>query len=186
MYLQDRASLLIRSASYFPKKRGHVINIGQPIWALDFLPEPPSTSTPQTQYLAIAGHPTLQTRPKLYTPESGPNVIHIWAVESHTPKSNGKAYPATTIYHNWGCCWGLKFCPYGASGNGRVGVLAGVFGDGGVRILDIRNDWIGDADKMVNVRIEQPAWEYSCEENALATCIAWKSHAELIVGFSNG
>ena len=139
-----------------------------------------------TRYLAIAGHPTLQTRPKLYTPEPGANVIHIWAVEQHTPKSNGKTYPVTTIYHNWGCCWGLKFCPYGASGNGRLGVLAGVFGDGVVRVLDIRSEWIGNADKVVNIRIEHPAWEQTCQEIGLATCVAWKSHAEIVVGYSNG
>jgi len=178
--------LLLIVASYFPKKRGHVINIGQPIWGLDFLPDPPSTAKTRTEYLAIAGHPTVQTRPKLYTPESGPNIIHIWAVQPHTPKSNGKTYPVTTIYHNWGCCWGLKFSPYGASGNGRVGILAAVFGDGAVRVLDIRDEWIGNAKKKMDIRVVQPAWEHTLGETALATCVAWKSHTEIIVGYSHG
>lgn len=80
----------------------------------------------------------------------------------------------------------MKFSPYGASGNGRVGVLAGVFGDGAVRILDVRDEWIGNAKKTVNIQVVQPAWEHSLGEIALATCVAWKSHNEIIVGYSHG
>jgi len=65
-------------------------------------------------------------------------------------------------------------------------VLAGVFGDGAIRVLDIRSEWIGNADKVVNIRIEHPAWEQTCQEIGLATCVAWKSHAEIVVGYSNG
>ena len=64
------------------------------------------------------------------------------------------------IRHSWGSCWGLKFCPYGAYGNGRVGLLAGVFDDGIVRVIDVRREWLGK-DEMNNVSISEAAWEFS-------------------------
>jgi hypothetical protein len=177
---------LLTLASYFPKKRGHLINVGQPIWALDFLPQPPSPYVLQHQILAVAGHPRFGFIPELYKLESGPNVIQLWAVAAQNPKDEGNTYLATLICHNWGTCWGLKFCPHGAYGNGRAGILAGVFGDGIVRVFDIRSELIGKPGETVNVVFSEPAWEYSLENDSFATCIAWKSHFEILVGYSNG
>jgi hypothetical protein len=67
-----------------------------------------------------------------------------------------------------------------------VGLLAGVFGDGIVRVLDIRSEWIGMNDATVNIQVSEAAWEYKFEQNTLATCVAWKSHTEIVVGCSNG
>jgi hypothetical protein len=64
--------------------------------------------------------------------------------------------------------------------------LAAVFGDGAVRVLDIRDEWIGNAKKKMDIRVVQPAWEHTLGETALATCVAWKSHTEIIVGYSHG
>jgi hypothetical protein len=174
-----------KTASYFPKKKGHIINAGFPIWALDFLPQPPYRDLPRPQMLAIAGHPGFDYRPKLYVPESGPNVIQLWALESTDPSFADSTYLATVICHTWGTCWGLKFCPYGASNNGRAGLLAGVFGDGIVRVFDIRNELIGKPGKTVNIEISEPGWEYTFDDT-MATCVAWKSHFEIIIGCSNG
>lgn len=62
----------------------------------------------------------------------------------------------------------------------------GVFGDGSVRALDIRDEWIGNAKKGMNVRVVQAMWEQTFGDEGLATCVAWKSHHEIIVGYSNG
>lgn len=172
------------TASFFTKKRGHIINSGHPVWALDFLPQPPLRKS-QTQYIVIAGHPSLDARHNLYTRESSPNVIQLWAVKPDTSAPEGSAYLATLICHSWGTCWGLRFCPYGAYGNGRLGLLAGAFGDGTVRVFDVRNDWIGNAEETVNVRVSEAAWEFSFGE-FLGTCVAWKSHTEVVIGCSNG
>ena len=172
-------------AKFYPAKRGHIINVGQPIWALDFLPQPASKAR-KTQYLAVAGHPSFEARPKLYFPAAGSNVIQLWAIAPHRPKSEGASYISTFISHSWGSCWGLRFCPYGAYGEGRVGLLAGVFGDGVCRVIDVRSEWIGTSDSTVNVRVSQAAWEYTFGEDVLATCVAWKSHTEIVVGCSNG
>jgi hypothetical protein len=177
---------LLTLASYFTKKQGHLINVGQPVWALDFLPQSASPDVPQPQILAVAGHPRFGFSPELYKLESGPNVIQLWAVTTQNPKAEGSTYLATLICHSWGTCWGLKFCPYGAYGNGRAGILAGVFGDGIVRAFDIRNELIGEPGETVNVVISEPAWEYSLENDSFAACVAWKSHFELLVGYSNG
>ena len=175
---------LLTKATFFSNRRGHIINVAQPVWALDFLPQLPSKS-PQTQYLAISGHPTFDNHPKIYTRDSCPNVIQIWAVELHSSGSEGRNYLATVIFHSWGSCWGLKFCPYGAFGEGRVGLLAGVFGDGVVRVIDLRSEWLGTK-ATVNVSVTEAAWKFSFGNDFLATCVSWKSYTEIVVGCSHG
>jgi hypothetical protein len=107
-------------------------------------------------------------------------------VEPHKKKSEGSCYLATLICHSWGSCWGLKFCPYGAYGDGRVGLLAGVFGDGVVRVLDIRNEWLGTPAGTINIQVTEAAWEYRLGKDVYATCVSWKSHTEIVVGYSTG
>ena len=171
-------------ASFFPKQRGHLVNVGYPVWALDFLPQPPKSSG--TQYIAVSGHPNDHPRPSLYTPAPSSNVIQIWAVEAHSNKREGKSYLVTTISHSWGSCWGLKFCPYGGYGSGRVGLLAGVFGDGVARVIDVRKEWLGSFTEPVNVLISSAGWEFPMGEECLTTCVCWKSHTEIVCGCSNG
>jgi hypothetical protein len=67
-----------------------------------------------------------------------------------------------------------------------VGLLAGVFGDGIVRVMDVREQWLGTAKKAVNIAVTAVGWEYSFGERCLATCVCWKSHTEIVVGCSNG
>jgi hypothetical protein len=160
------------------------MNVGYPVWSLDFLPQPPKSS--QKQYIAVSGHPNDNPQPNLYTPTSSPNSIQIWAVEPHLKNAEGKSYLATTISHSWGSCWGLSFCPYGAYGKGRMGLLAGVFGDGVARVMDIREEWLGTSKEPVHALVTSAAWEYSLGEECLATCVCWKSHTEIAVGCSNG
>jgi hypothetical protein len=166
-------------------KQGYLVNASQPIWALDFLPQAPSSlKSSQKQYIAISGHPSFTPQTRLYVKQPEPSVIQVWSLNTR-----GKA--ATTcelsilICHEWGTCWDLKFCPYGAYGNGRVGLLAGVFSDGKVHVIDIREEWLNST-TTEHVRVSQAAWEYSFGEEYIATSLAWKSHTELLVGGSNG
>ena len=71
-------------------------------------------------------------------------------------------------------------------GEGRLGLLAGVFGDGIVRVLDVREEWIGSEDGTVNLSVTEGAWEFDFGKEVMATCIAWKSNTEIVVGCSNG
>jgi hypothetical protein len=89
------------------------------------------------------------------------------------------------VCHSWGSCWGLKFCPYGAYGNGRAGLLAGVFGDGVIRVVDVPSEWL-ETRETKNMAITEAAWEFSFENDFSGTCVSWKSHTEIIVGCSNG
>jgi hypothetical protein len=89
------------------------------------------------------------------------------------------------VCHDWGTCWGLKFCPYGACGDGRVGFLAGTFGDGLVRVVDVREEWVTGGE-TVTVKVLRAGWKFDLGGEFLATCCAWKSHTELLVGGSNG
>lgn len=68
---------------------------------------------------------------KRQTPETSSmhGCIQIWK----------KGNPTTlyaTISHDFGCVYDLKWCPFGY-GQGRLGLIAGTFGDGSVRILNI-------------------------------------------------
>jgi len=67
-----------------------------------------------------------------------------------------------------------------------MGLLAGVFGDGTARVIDIRKQWLGGEAETVHVKIDEAGWTFEMGEDVLATCIAWKSHTEIIVGCSNG
>ena len=67
-----------------------------------------------------------------------------------------------------------------------MGLLAGVFSDGIVRIFDIREEWIGSKERTTNISVSEAAWKISIGDEFLATCVAWKSHTEIVVGCSNG
>lgn len=137
------------------------------------------------QYVALSGYATFPGDSRLYIKEAGLNVIQLWALDASLT-SEGDCSLSTTICHDWGSCWGLTFCPYGAYGNGRLGLLAGAFNDGVVRVIDIREDWLGQSDEPVYIKTSEAAWEYSFGEEYVATCVAWKSHTEIVVGVSNG
>ena len=113
-------------------------------------------------------------------------MIQLWAFDSDSTSSDGECYLSTLICHTWGTCWGLKFCPYGAYRDGRKGLLAGVFGDGTVRVLDVVESWIGNEDGEVNISVTEAGWEFGLGNEVMATCVAWKSHHEVVVGCSNG
>jgi hypothetical protein len=169
---------VLTTASYFPKRRGNIVNVGQSILTLDFAPQSPSSDS-QVQYLAVGGR-SANSDPRIYVREAYPNVIQLWAIEEES------LYLSTLIHHSWGTCWGLKFCPYGAEDDDRLGFLACTFGDGVARVLDIRKEWLGTTDQTVNISVTQPAYQYSFADDCFITCCAWKSHTELLAGCSTG
>ena len=67
-----------------------------------------------------------------------------------------------------------------------MGLLAGVFGDGVVRVLDVREEWVGSEDETVNLSVMEAAWTFDLGKEVMATCVAWKSLSEIAVGCSNG
>ena len=67
-----------------------------------------------------------------------------------------------------------------------MGLLASVFGDGIVRVLDLREEWVGRENATVNISVTEAAWEFDVGKAVMATCVAWKSHTEIVVGCSNG
>ena len=67
-----------------------------------------------------------------------------------------------------------------------MGLLAGVFGDGRVHILDVREEWIGSEAETVNISVTEAAWEFDVGKEVMATCVTWKSHTDIVIGCSNG
>ena len=136
------------------RKQGWMLNMGSKIRCLDWAPG----HAGKTQYLAIA--PTYRPPAKLRAPtafdpsEKYPAAIQLWAFSSH-----GEPYPAESmnmdeppqlvqvICSSWGSPRQFQWCPQPqelpndeTENNLCVGLLAGVWSDGYVRVLDIQLD----------------------------------------------
>jgi hypothetical protein len=118
-------------------------------------------SKSEWRFLALATHPPCQvknTPPDHYydVPESGRNLIQIWAVPVLRPKpgtgqGREKANRRTlvkprlvyAIDHDCGVAWDLQWCPLvekfpkANHREGILGVLAACFGDGSMRVFEI-------------------------------------------------
>ncbi|KAL4155840.1 hypothetical protein PRNP1_007941 [Phytophthora ramorum] len=120
------------------------------------------------RFLALATHPPCQvedgkvvkaTPPDHYydVPESGRNLIQIWAVPVRRPKATGtgqhkgeaakrrlvKPRMVHAIDHDYGVAWDLQWCPLVKKfpktdrRQNILGILAACFGDGTVRVLEV-------------------------------------------------
>ena len=142
-----------------PSKRqdGWVLNVGSSVLCLDWAP-----NHPDKQYLAISplpsNDPLHQAPPKTapaYTSLPGPSSIQIWAVTRSSVGAEKTYQPPElrlVICTEWGHAKQLKWCPMprvarDAEVESRVslGLLAGVWADGSVRVLDLYLDKHGDA-----------------------------------------
>lgn len=134
------------------KKNGWMLNIGSKIQCLEWAPG----HAGKTQYLALA--PAYNPPAKLRGPtafeasESYPACIQLWAFSSF-----GEPYPTESmdiheppqlvqlLCTNWGAPRHFRWCPIprafpneGQEENIFVGLLAGVWSDGYVRVLDLQ------------------------------------------------
>lgn len=122
------------------KRDGWILNIGSAISCLDWAP-----NQDNTQYLAIATRPKSDSKlskvSPAYTPSSLPSNIQIWAF----PAKNSTFLPPKlqlVICTEWGHVKQLKWCPMPRTfrdqgGKKSIGLLAGIWADGYIRILDI-------------------------------------------------
>lgn len=140
------------------KRDGWIVNAGTGVRCLDWA----TNQDAETQYLAIA---TLVPKPAnqglsqvspAYTP-SQPlrSCIQIWAIKAHGPNysyldSTKPPDLRLVICTEWGDVKQLKWCPMprifrdeGSRGRVSLGLLAGIWTDGFVRILDVQFDKLG-------------------------------------------
>lgn len=128
---------------------GWILNIGTAITCLDWAP-----NQDELQYLAVAARP--KPDPKLskvspaYTPSPLPSCLQIWTFPSKKNSNycflDSKRPPKLrlVICTEWGDVKQLKWCPmprnFRDSRKNSIGLLAGIWTDGYIRILDVQLD----------------------------------------------
>ena len=133
------------------RRRGWMLNVGTRVRCLDWAPNHHGA----TQYLALA-IAKASTSPRAATPVEAPaftpsrptpSSVQIWAFNT-SDDSNGYTHQPElrqVLCTEWGDATQLKWCPVpranrdeDALGKTFVGLLAGVWGDGSGRVLDVQ------------------------------------------------
>jgi len=186
-----------------PKRRRHgwMLNIGTRVKCLDWAPNHDRSM----QYLALATarlvvskHPLKE--PPAFTPSAGPSVIQIWAVPTSTDGvSVEKPFVRVILCTDWGEIKQMKWCPVPrtvrdpATSEGSVlsrtlvGLLAAVFSDGFVRVLEVQLEHNERPSTLLDARkYTSAAFEVRPLAGALSTCLTWLSATDLAIGDSSG
>ena len=182
----------------FPKRHGWMLDTGAKVRCLDWAPN----HNGKIQYLAVSMANSLHlvdAKSSAFAPSySYPACVQIWAfATSIDPEGMGfmdLTKPPKLVHvicTEWGHVKQLKWCP--APRNSRdedgrervlVGLLAGVWGDGRVRVLDIQLDK-AQSSSTCYVKYERAGFE-SRPPNTICTCLAWLSATDLAAGCANG
>ncbi|KAJ5916495.1 hypothetical protein N7504_000510 [Penicillium tannophilum] len=206
-------------------REGWLINIGQKIQCMAWAPNQDGAS----QYLAVAAPVTDEQKKSYKTPESDrvssflpsppyPGTIQLWEFKSKEAGAQTNTIDMTfkpqlrlTLCSEWGDLRRMAWCPMGREKRGDVdkglidiGLLAGVWGDGKVRVLDIKLQqgsstpkygeylrssvvaltFYPDSDLPV-AKIHSPAFE-AVPSSTICTCVTWLSPSDIAVGCGNG
>ncbi|OCL11469.1 hypothetical protein AOQ84DRAFT_335887 [Glonium stellatum] len=184
------------------QRRGWMLNLGSKIQNLEWLPNETGTM----QYLSISVlqkniggrsyKPFQNPKAPSFTPQRPfPASIQIWGFKS---SEDGRLDPETSpnlelvICTDWGSVKQFKWCPVGMidtvkendHGMIHMGLLAGVWGDGKVRVLDIKYPKPTTSSPFY-LNIKQVAFE-CLPPNTVCTCLTWLSATTIAVGTANG
>eukprot|EP00741_Cyanophora_paradoxa_P015043 tig00020830_g14514.t1 len=143
--------ILFDSPANRERKAEVVLGAGGPVWAMDWCPMPPPVQDKegmQDQYLAVGVHKPDEALHKIGTAYADRTAIQVWRIGA--PSQEGQqevmGIMELLILHDFGCAWSLRWCPapmracvVGGPQNlvTRLGVLAGTFGDGTLRLLAV-------------------------------------------------
>ena len=180
------------------KKCGWMLNVGAKVRCLDWAPNHDGG----TQYLAVSMADSLHlvdAQSSAFAPsESYPACVQIWAFATSTDTEGiGLMDPIKppslvhVICTEWGYIKQLKWCPApresrdeDAQDSVSIGLLAGIWGDGRVRVLDVHLDGVQSSLTRC-VRYEGAGFE-SRPPNTICTCLTWLSATDLAAGCANG
>ncbi|KAL8652446.1 MAG: hypothetical protein Q9210_002673, partial [Variospora velana] len=185
------------------RREGWLLHVGTGVRCLDWAPN----HAAGTQYLAIStvqpknnqniGH--LKFSPA-FTAQSFPSSIQIWSFSTSQRPLNETLLDADylprlkmVICTDWGDSKDLRWCPMPSvpeecdQGEARwpVGLLAGIWSDGHVRVLDIQLEQIDDTQDTQYLRYTSAAFSAK-PPSTLCTSVTWLSPTELAVGCANG
>jgi transcription factor C subunit 6 len=172
-------------------KAGFILNLGAKIRCTEWVPNQPGSA----QYLALS---TIQARdiPKGTAPAFTPQLpfvaeVQIWKFTS-TPQGsvNSDIAPALkyVLRTKWGDVKSIKWCPAPHKQSSTLakrplGLLAGVWGDGGLRVIDLMNQ--PEPLTTDYILVEKAAFE-SHPPDTLFTGLAWLSATRIAAGCANG
>ncbi|KAM0720713.1 hypothetical protein Q7P37_004850 [Cladosporium fusiforme] len=171
-------------------KAGFVLHLGDRVNCVEWA----SNQQGSSQYLAASTSPERPV-PKgtapAYTPQ-GPFASHvqIWEFTAHENGSLDSDIAPVLKYAlctEWGDVKALKWCPApyksSASTKGSIGLLAGVWGDGGLRVIDLMDQ--PKTSTTNYIRIEKAAFE-THPPDTLFTNLTWTSATRIAAGCANG
>lgn len=172
-------------------KAGFILNLGAKIRCAEWAPN----QSDSAQYLALS---TLQARkaPKGIAPAFTPQQplkaeVQIWKFTATSRSSiDSDIAPALkyVICTEWGDIKSLKWCPAPHKATSTptkrsLGLLAGVWGDGGLRVIDLMDQPEPLTTDYINVT--KAAFE-SHPPDTLFTALTWLSATRIAAGCANG
>lgn len=173
-------------------RRGWLLNMGHEVDCLAWVPNQPGND----QFLAVTISST-DTQPSpavsaAFTPLVGKSCIYIWHFvmsEDRTISSRHKPNLCQAICTDWGLVKSLAWCPavrfHQNSGNvHQLGLLASVWGDGTLRVLDIKVDISAD-NTMRYVYCASSAFT-AVLPHTIFTSVTWLSASALVAGSADG
>ncbi|KAJ5287570.1 hypothetical protein N7478_003256 [Penicillium angulare] len=185
-------------------REGWLINIGQKIQCMAWAPNQDGLS----QYLAVSAPITSEQKKKYQTnanePSSAfspsspyPAAIQIWEFtakavgdQTHTIDMDHKPHFRLALCSEWGDLRQMAWCPMGrekqsatADESVDIGLLAGIWGDGRLRVLQIKLQPRSDALQIV--KLDSSAFE-ALPPSGVCTSLAWLSPSDIAVGCSDG
>ncbi|OQO01444.1 hypothetical protein B0A48_12999 [Cryoendolithus antarcticus] len=175
-----------------PRRSGFVLNLGARVRCLEWAPN----QDDDHQYLATSTLPEIQVGASngasAYVPRpASPASIQIWqfATDNESRMRHDTApLLSTVLCTDWGDAKALKWCPSSrkpieTKKTRSLGLLAGVWADGGLRVLDITVP--RKSTTTTYLRIDSVAFT-AHPPNTLFTALSWLSSTRLAASTANG
>ncbi|KAL3461339.1 hypothetical protein BJX64DRAFT_165602 [Aspergillus heterothallicus] len=188
------------------KRQGWIINFGQRVQATAWAPN----QSGLTQYLAVTAPISSEQKdsypdpmkdyaaPAFRPSASHPCALQLWSFKAdkggRVTKSIDMGFPPRlrlVLGSDWGDLRRMAWCPVRRAtrdeddedADKNIGLLAGIYGDGYVRVIDVRIS--RDPNKTEFYRIHTPMFEGK-PPSTVCTCVTWLSPSDIAVGCANG
>ncbi|OXV11615.1 hypothetical protein Egran_00624 [Elaphomyces granulatus] len=184
-------------------REGWILNLGNKVQCLAWAPNQDSL----VQYLAVAVVISEQQKEEFrvsgelkgapaFTPSDPyPAALQIWSFKARDGEMYTKSLDMAfepklrlVLCTDWGDLRRISWCPVARTPREedepkRLGLLAGIWGDGSVKILDVTVD--GDSGATEYYKVTSAA--FSCKPpSTVCTCLTWLSPSDIAVGCANG
>lgn len=171
------------------KRHGFMINVGSKVWCSEWAP---NQSGPD-QYLAVSAlSPRALVPGQQFKPQQ-PHAasIQLWRFRANVKgviRMDEQPFLDTLLCTRWGDVKAIKWCPAPHeepvdSNNINLGLLAGVWGDGALRVLDIRTQAGKEATSYRLVT--KPAFE-AAPPGTVFNSVTWVNSTRIAAGCANG